>query len=678
MTAREYPGDATELVYPLDVRADGLPMLPGGNDQQIAVLRRLLEQLRGGRELTAELAWPNDQERTTVRDAVRRLGRIGLVRRESDRVVPTAAALAWCAGGDDGLLVEIFHRHVAFIGELMAALADADEPVGLEALLMLGRAEYGFQWKTVTPVRQRTNWLRATGMINYFEGGARLTKRGRELTARLVLPGPRATPPSEEARLAPASVEVSMLLQELTMSDRRMRSAGASLYVLGSQANGGRLRILRALTESALPVISRHAFADLCARLVGRAVPPKSVARVLETVTTLGLLQRVAEDAWEPTPAARAWLDSGDPLDLAGIIHAHVAYFGELLSHLADGTASTTAELARLSRAYLDGGVLRVASVNARLQLLAACGLAEKRTATTYQATPGGRVFLAALPLASAVAHDDGGEQQSVAAEEGAVATSTVCIAQELESAARDSAHPERLEHAVIAALDALGLPGRHIGGSRHTDGAVQLGIGSQRRTVAVEAKTAAAGSVPSQRVDFEGLSEHREKLGADVTLLIGTQFHDRVHKSASKDQSVAVLHTGFLAELVRGNEATPLDMDQLDILVDPRLDANTREEMISSRRQEQLRRIDVECAVVTTLLEEAEHSSEGGWMTQRELERYLRRLELPDSGALISQCLDLLRHPRIAAVERRHDEFRLVADRQTIGNRMRALSFSW
>ncbi|MGW3037381.1 hypothetical protein ACWDCB_40030 [Streptomyces sp. NPDC001178] len=676
MTGQQGNGRAAR-VHPLEVRADGLPMLPGGNEQQLSVLRRLLEQLGGGRELTAELAWPTEQDRTTVQDAVRRLGRVGLVRREGDQVVPTAAALTWCAGGDDALLVETFHRHVAFIGELMAAVAEAGEPLGLDALLALGHSQFGFSWKTVAPVRQRINWLRVTGMVSYFDERVRLTERGRELTPRLVLPSPRVAAAPEQGGPIPSS-DVLALLAELTVTGGHTRSTGASLYVLGDQDNGGRLRALRTLTEGALPTVSRRAFVNLCARVVQRPVPKKSAATVLDTVTTLGLLEQVAEDAWRPTPVALAWLASGDPFDLAGIIHAHVAYFGELLSHLADTTARTTAELSQLSAAYLDGQALRVAPVSARLQLLSACGLAAKRTSTTYQATPAGRAFLEHFPLAPAITGPDETDTKKTPSEEGSTAaTPATRIAQELESAAHDSAHPERLEHVVIAAFAALGLDGKHIGGSGHADGALQLGIGAHRRTVAVEAKTAATGPVPPERVIFEGLAEHRERLDAAITLLVGPQFHDRVHKSASRDQAVAVLHTDFLAELVRDHESTPLGADQLDALINPRLDAREREEAITEGRQEQLRRIKVERAVVAALLEEAEHSAEG-WLTLRDLERDLRKAGLPDSKTLISQSLDLLGHPRIAAVERRQGEFRIVADRKAIGSRMRALGSGW
>jgi len=79
----------------------------------------------------------------------------------------------------------------------------------------------------------------------------------------------------------------------------------------------------------------------------------------------------------------------------------------------------------------------------------------------------------------------------------------------------------------LIAALEVLGLSGNRIGGSRHADAAVQLGIGAHRRIVAVEAKTA-AGPVPPERVIFEGPAERREKLDAAVTLFIGPRVHDR------------------------------------------------------------------------------------------------------------------------------------------------------
>ncbi|MBO8199205.1 hypothetical protein JW613_12940 [Streptomyces smyrnaeus] len=666
MTTPSLDSTSTGTLSPLASRSDSLPLLPGGNDQQLAALRRLIDQLGTGREATDRIAWPDEGDSVTVRDAVRRLGSVGVVAREGSRVVPTATALDWRRTGQHDLLVGTFHRHVAFVGELLAALSDG--PLGLEDLLRLGKEAYGFSWQTVTPVRQRTIWLRVTGMIAYFDGKARLTDAGRTLLGRLVLgePAGGARSPEESASpsVARAAAAVTSLWEERATKGWETRGTGRNLYIPGSKDDNGRLRALRTLVAGSRPEVTREEFGQLCDKVSGKPVAVSSVSTVLDAVSALGLLTRVGENAWTPAAAAEAWLAEDDPLDLARIIHSAIRYFGEILAVLGTETVSTSS-LVRHSSECVDDG-LTPAAVNARLHLLESCGLVKKITSKTYQATPLGRAFLRTLPPDSVISAlpRSTGAAADCAPGHGPRATAEE-VAAELEIAARESEDHVRLEKAAVAALEQLGLEGVHLGGSGRTDGAVRLGVGLRKRTFAVEAKATATGAVERKAVDLEGLAEHREKLKAEATLLIGPAFHERVLTAARKDGKVAVLHTGLLAAVVRSRQTVPLTGELLDLLLDPARDPATREKQIEAARQEEERRFAVERAVVDALLEEAEYSE--GWLTLRDLVRDLRKGGPATDEGEIQEVLNFLAFPRIGAVEEKNGQFRVTVNRRTL-----------
>ncbi|MGI5348717.1 hypothetical protein ACQEU8_11055 [Streptomyces sp. CA-250714] len=677
MTTPSLGSAPTGTLSPLPSRSDALPLLPGGNDQQLAALQRLIDQLGTGREVTDRIAWPHEGDSVTVRDAVRRLGSVGVVAREGSRVVPTATVLDWRRTGQHDLLVGTFHRHVAFVGELLAALDDG--PLGLEDLLRLSNEKYGFSWQTVTPVRQRTIWLRVTGMIAYFDRKARLTDAGRALLGSLGL-GEPAGAPTESAALADVAVHeaapaVRQLWAERAAEGWEARGAGRNLYILGSKHDNGRLRALRILVSGSRPQVTREGFGQLCQQVTGKPVAASSADAVLDAVGSLRLLTRVGENAWAPSATAKAWIESDDPLDLARTVHAAIRYFGEVLAVLGTGTVST-AELVRRSSAYVDGGLTSTA-VLSRLHLLHACGLVEKITTKTYRATAQGRAFLTTLPpesLSSAPSATAAADDSPAAA--GGRPTTPAAVAAELEVAARESEDHTRLEKAAVAALEQLGLDGAHLGGSGRTDGAVRLGVGLRKRTFAVEAKATATGAVERKAVDLEGLAEHREKLGAEATLLIGPAFHERVLTAARKDGKVAVLHTGLLATVIRSRQTVPLTRELLDILLDPARDPATREKEIEAARREEERHFAVERAVVDALLEEAEYSE--GWLTLRDLVRDLRKGGPATDEREIREVLSFLAFPRIGAVEEKNDQFRVTVNRRTLVHLVQTAGRSW
>ncbi|MEU7375297.1 hypothetical protein [Streptomyces albidoflavus] len=600
--------------------------------------------------------------------------------------MPSAATVAWHQSGDPAVLVAALHRNVRFVGEAMGALSSG--PRTHEQLLGVARDEFDLQWDTAAPVRDRTSWLTVTGMVDLFGHQVHLTETGRRVLAAMELGKPDPEETDTVVQLAPAPAAIARLVEQLDRAGLRERADGANLYVPGAAANGGVLDALRVLTEAAVPSVSDADFVRLVQSTFPKARAAATARTAKDTLKALGLIQRTSSESWTATPAALAWVESGEPLDLARTVHASIAFFGEVLGELDRTRRPTTGTITERSSLYLPrrGKPLSRSAVNTRLHLLDACGLVTRLSQTTYRTTALGRAFKESLPCfqpndSAGYAPSDGAAEEhhgdSPAGTDHQTGSLGSQIAAELEDAARDSANPKRLEKAAVVALGYLGMPGQHVGAPRAVDGHVRFGVGTESRILAIEAKTSATGPVRDQ--ELFGLPEHRARIGAHAHLLIGPGFQRRMLKEADADPAIAVIDTGLLAEVVRCQERTPLTLAQLAPLVDPALKAAQRGDALRGYWEAQDMRSRLEYALVDILNAEAEDPlEEGGWLDLTSIRRELRTREYRVDEGTVVEALDFLASSRIDVLQRFEQRYRCTASVHTAGQRIRALGCQW
>ncbi|MFG2532504.1 hypothetical protein [Streptomyces sp. NPDC048516] len=667
-------------------RSMGMPVLPGAKSTWLITLHALIEELSTNRQPASSDQVSLPRTGGLNRYQFQRLVRAGLLAREGATVMPSAAATSWQQSGDPAVLVQALHCNVRFVGEAMDALYSG--PRTHEQLLRLAREEFDLQWDTPAPVRDRTGWLAVTGMVELFDRQVHLTEAGRRVLATIELGKPEPDGTDTVVQLAPTPGAIARLVEQLDEAGLRDRADGANLYIPGVAANGGMLDALQVLTEAAIPSVSDEEFVRFVQSNFPKAQTVATARTAKDTLKALGLIQRTSSKSWAATPAALAWVASGEPLDLARTVHAAIAFFCEVLGELDHTVRPTTGTLTERSSLYLPnrGKPLSRSAVNTRLNLLHACGLVTRLSQTTYRTTTLGRAFKDSLPCfqpndAASRAPSDGttdnhhGDGLSGITHQSSSTASH--IAAELEDAARDSAKSKRLEKAAIVALSYLGMPGQHVGGPGAVDGHVRFGVGTDSRTLAIEAKTSATGPVRDQ--PLFGLPEHRARVGAHVHLLIGPGFERRMLKEADDDPAIAVIDTGLLAEVVRRQEQTPLTLAQLAPLVDPALKGAHRGDAMRGCWEAQDIRSRLEYALVDILNAEAEDPlEEGGWLDLTSIRRELRtRGYRVDEGTVV-EALEFLVSSRIGALQRSEQRYRCTASVHTAGQRIRALGYQW
>ena len=170
------------------------------------------------------------------------------------------------------------------------------------------------------------------------------------------------------------------------------------------------------------------------------------------------------------------------------------------------------------------------------------------------------------------------------------------------ELAATDSAHPDRLEQSVGAALALLGFETEVIGGPGNTDVLAVAPLGVDRYTMIVDAKSAAGGKVPEQQINWVSLRDHREADRADYVVVVGPDFSSGQLRDRATDFDVCLLTTAELGELVRRQADTPVSLTELRPLFAASPLARAAIEIVEAAAERRTRRMRLIERILRTL----------------------------------------------------------------------------
>ena len=175
-------------------------------------------------------------------------------------------------------------------------------------------------------------------------------------------------------------------------------------------------------------------------------------------------------------------------------------------------------------------------------------------------------------------------------------------VAAELIEAATDSAHPDRLEQSVGAALALLGFETEVIGGPGNTDVLAVAPLGVDRYTMIVDAKSAAGGKVPEHQINWVSLRDHRKADRADYVVVVGPDFSSGQLRDRATDFEVCLLTTVELGELVRRQADTPVSLTELRPLFAASPLARAAIEIVEAAAERRTRRMRLIERILRTL----------------------------------------------------------------------------
>ena len=318
---------------------------------------------------------------------------------------------------------------------------------------------------------------------------------------------------------------------------------------------------------------------ELAVRMAGHFDLTESAARYrLSFLKMVGFLT-VDSGVWVLPELIKQWLLDRDPTPLVARLHHRVQFIGEMLKGLEE--PMTTADLRRWAcEQYLMGWETNT-QIDNRRGWLQSAGLMERNRDGLLCLTDGGSKFLALVVVEPSLdrlsgTHDDvdgSGRRRERAVlhlredapsrDLGADLLDRVAqVSRRVISAATESKSPTQFERAVRDAFRYLGFAAEHLGGSGQTDVLVDARFGAEASyRVAIDAKTTSAPSLQDHQVDWDTLTEHRQKHEAHYSMLVGPNPATGRLMERAQHHNVAVLSAEALAGLCGLHSVRPLGL---------------------------------------------------------------------------------------------------------------------
>ncbi|MFD3929799.1 hypothetical protein [Streptomyces sp. NPDC058614] len=585
----------------------------------------------------------------------------------------TDVALQWLEVKDKQLLIATLHAHVRFVGEILRVLEDGD--IGHEDLKNLANDRFALGWSSLDQLRRRTNWLRCAGLAELrFDNKLIITEVGRDFLGSVEVADPSKLPHSQQAApdrpIEIAQVSESTQIALNSLNEDSLKARKSTIGYIPKGVNGDAIASLQALATCAIPNVSRKDLYAFCQSEFGSK--DSSIAATITMLRGTGLVKQVGLDTFAATEQAKAWVNSGDNLELARVLHSNILFFGEILESLADsdrapGLAAYASQMYGMPREDVSG-------IRTRLQILRGCGLIEEISYARFRLTPLGDAFKETIPILPPEAGRSS-ELSSSLSEPNVMAPGET-LGLELLAASKDSANPARFENAIASAFEYLGLDARRDGSPGNTDVIITVPFGQTKmKLIIVDAKSSASGIVREQQVNFDTLREHKKKHQADQVAVVGPSFaEDRIKKRAA-EHGVALIGADFLAEVLHRQTDAPLAPHELLGLFDPE-----QQEQLKLAWGRSSREASLLTHVVNLLIRESSEADTflGGGLSVEHIYLILRgEMESKPNPQEIEKVLALLASPLIRGVAQRGKNFFALESADVTALRLESLAMA-
>jgi len=628
------------------------PSLPGGAEKQVSTLLSFLGELADNSG-AAPVTDTSERERIQ-----KQIGPLQLTCRTENALEVTTLGRAWLADPNLEDLFRIFHSRIAYFGEMLATIADAPAlPGDLRADAV---DSFGMTWDSMDQVRRRLSWLHAMGLVE--DGPKRLhriTALGEKVLAETAVETADGIRAARAAVFSGAAIDPAppAVAQVVASSLGNKRSLAAP-YLTATPVD--------ALTELALEArngSTKDAAAKRIATVYG--ISENSAKSFVDSAGTLGVYEYTGKVNIRSTALGVEWLQHPTPLNFVRILHARYFGVGELLLYL-DETPRSSGELH--TRLFGSSVTPKPNRTTAILRHLSAANAVASIGFSRYVITELGESLREELPLEN-VQEKSAGSDALEPIEQQPEGVETLVT--ELEESSRDSANPDRFEHACAAAFAALGVEAQHLGGPGRTD--VLVTIKSSLKVIAraiIDAKSA-SGQLPEGSVKFDALKEHAAKHGATLMAVVAPSYEGSGRLRAwAQANHVVLLTASELGARLRAHHAYPFSAEDVKDLL-----TVGGQEAVDSRH---LAATD-HLALVTTVMREL--SAEAAQpvpepVAPRDIGRILRRSGSTIADDTVSSVLELLSQPAIGAVgSDAHGLYTLPSAPQVAATRLRALA---
>lgn len=601
---------------------------------------------------------------------------LGLVTNQGGVLELSASGIAFHNAPTKRHLADLIQDKYRLFGETLEYLALT--PSTVEELDKKLCENYGLDWNNLSNTRKRMDWLEILDLIQSIGNRKwETTSAGKDALKNWCLVRPEALESFDfktgEIEIADPPAEIAMLLQNLADSpERQKKRCTYNIWV----PSPNRIENLRIILQYASERIARNDLFHFISEEF--KLKASSVDSMLPFLKASGLLEEVGRNVYIATPAAKAWLETGNDLDFIRILHANMRFVGEMIR-------AANENIVR-NEIYAQAKQHGLNTEKARwiAGFLLEAGLLEEPQYLHLKATPVGRQFVNGLPLVNAedlndaTLKPDGSDIKENAA--ASVQEEIEQLAVRLRNAACDPYAEGKtsgvaFEEAIAEVFNFMGFKAKRIGGSGDTDVVVCWKDNDGKNiTAIIDGKSKSGGFVSHGDISDVAIDAHKDKNNADYVAIVGPGFSGDTIRNHAMKKSFALITDTELSEIAKQSHSLGLGLQEISLIFQVPNGLSQLAELIFSKQRE----LTITSNVISRFRREQD---ELGGLSPRDLFLLLRNTDDSPSLEELLNVFETLSKPEIgvltAVTSSRSPENTVytLTDVKRVVNRLRALA---
>lgn len=653
-----------------------IPDINGGKQNYFVLIKGLVELLGNDKitNLDEIPQIPDISNLSAWRSYATFLKRTGLAVNQAGVLCLSPVGIEFLNNPTKRHLANLIQNSVRLYGEILELLETS--PITLEEVDTLIRDKYHLNWTKLNNTRRRMDWLEVLGLIQMIGNRKwEITAEGRNALKEWILVSPEAIDKIDsnivDFEIAEPPSEIAMLLQRLNDSPELHKKR--STYNIWAPSPNC-IENLHIITQFASERIDRNDLFDLVKKQFD--LKNSSVESMMPFLRVSGLIEEVGRNVYLATPAAKAWLETGDDLDFIRLIHSNIQFVGEMIREAENNIVRN--DLYEKAKMY----GMNVAKCRWIASFLLEAGLLEEPQYLHLKATPLGMAFISELPLANTTILETVESKISDCEQNSSVPPIEKIdeIINRLHNASRDPAAEGKasgvaFEEAIAEIFSFMGFNARRIGGAGNTDVVVHWKDKDGKTIVAIlDGKSKSGGQVSHTDISDVAIDTHKDKHNADYIAIVAPNFSGDTIRNHAKKKGFALITDTELGDIARSAKKYGLGLDEIALLFHVPNGLSKLEELIALKQRE----LDLVSIVISEFYKE-EESFNG--LSPRDLLLLLRKTEISPSLDELTSVFDLLARPEIGvlrSINKAHSSETVMyslSDTTRVANHLRALA---
>ncbi|WP_271004147.1 restriction endonuclease [Listeria seeligeri] len=652
-----------------------IPDLRGGKQTWFSLINELVELVGAGQATDLD-AVPNlhiISNQQSWRSYASFLKVIGLANNQAGTLVLSDAGTEFLTNPTQRQLANLIQDRIRLFGEVLELLSLA--PATIEEVDEQLCKAYELNWSNLSNTRRRMDWLEVLDLIEVIGNRKwKITVEGVNALKDWCLVTPKfleiPETDSSDVEIAEPPAEISFLLQRLEDSpENHKKRSTYNIWV----PSPNRIENLRIIIQAASERIAR---VDLFRFIEDEFnLKTSSVESMLPFLKVSGLLEEVGRNIYLATPAANAWIGTGNDLDFIRIFHSNMQFVGEMIKAAENDIVRNDI----YAQAKLYG--LNVEKARWIVGFLLEAGLLEETQYLHLKATLTGKRFVAGLPLAERPVEEHKERDISNRQKDEVVPLRGELeqIIERLNNSSRDpgaegKASGVAFEEAIAQIFCFMGFDAKRIGGSGDTDVILQWKNDEGKIIIAiVDGKSKSSGQVSHSDISDVAIGTHKDKNNADFVGIIGSFFSGDTIRNHARKKEFALITDMQLADIARASESFGLSPQEIGIIFQVPNGLAQLDEFISLKQRE----LEIISIVISRFSREQKIL---GCLSPRDLFLLLRDTNVSPSLNELLNVFENLSRPEIGILRttdksRSPNTMYMLIDPKKTANRLRALA---